>query len=85
MIKMDFDIKMCKTSNETPGKQLGWTFSENVWKIFGCMQPVLSFIGKSHMFDINKKDSEGWEIPFEVISGMISGSQFLIANQEYCC
>jgi hypothetical protein len=66
---MDYDIKICKTTSDpTNSKQIGW--GENVWRIFGCMKPVLSLIGKSYMFDIDKKQAtDGWEIPFEIISG----------------
>jgi hypothetical protein len=66
---MDYDIKMCKIGDDST-KQLGW--SDNVWKIFGCMKPVFSLIGnRTNIFDVNKNRSDGsWEVPFEMISGM---------------
>ncbi|KAG5682050.1 hypothetical protein PVAND_011438 [Polypedilum vanderplanki] len=67
---MDYDIKMCKVSNSDTTKQLGW--SENVWKIFGCMKPVFSLIGnRTNIFDVNKNRCEdSWEVPFEMISDL---------------
>lgn len=44
---MEPDIKTYPggiSSSNAAAKQLGWT--ENVWKIFGCMRPVLSLIGE---------------------------------------
>jgi mitogen-activated protein kinase kinase kinase 13 len=62
----------CGISSSTTAKQLGWT--ENVWRIFGCMRPVLTLIGKSHILDNEKKQTDGgWEIPFEIISGNFFG------------
>lgn len=41
---MEPDIKTYPgISSSSAAKQLGWT--ENVWKIFGCMRPVLTLIG----------------------------------------
>jgi mitogen-activated protein kinase kinase kinase 13 len=69
---MEPDIKTYPcgvSSSSSAAKQLGW--SENMWRIFGCMRPVLSLIGKSHILDNEKKHTDGgWEIPFEIISGI---------------
>lgn len=70
---MEPDMKTypCGISSSTNAKQLGWT--DNVWRIFGCMRPVLTLIGKSHILDNEKKQTDGgWEIPFEIISGNFS-------------
>lgn len=42
---MEPDIKTYPggISSSSAAKQLGW--AENVWKIFGCMRPVLTLIG----------------------------------------
>lgn len=61
---MDYNPKLCEISDET---KAGWKM-DNIWKIFGCMKPVLTLIGKSHNDNNNNADSD-WEIPFEVFSG----------------
>ncbi|XP_063698450.1 mitogen-activated protein kinase kinase kinase 13-B isoform X2 [Culicoides brevitarsis] len=39
--------------------------------IFGCMRPVLSLIGKSHMMDPQmRRTGDDWEIPFEIITDL---------------
>lgn len=39
--------------------------------IFGCMRPVLSLIGKSHIIDPNvRRTGDDWEIPFEIITDL---------------
>lgn len=39
--------------------------------IFGCMRPVLSLIGKSHIIDTNtRRNGDDWEIPFEIITDL---------------
>ncbi|XP_049542294.1 mitogen-activated protein kinase kinase kinase 13-A isoform X2 [Anopheles darlingi] len=46
--------------------------------LFGCMRPVLSLIGKSHIMEMKSKQTEDWEIPYETISDMVwlgSGAQ----------
>ena len=45
----------------------GWA---NIWKIFGCIKPVLSLIGgKSYITHPDQKKFDRWEILFEIISG----------------
>ncbi|XP_040176094.1 mitogen-activated protein kinase kinase kinase 13 isoform X1 [Anopheles arabiensis] len=46
--------------------------------LFGCMRPVLSLIGKSHIMEMKSKQTEDWEIPYETITDMVwlgSGAQ----------
>ncbi|XP_062543104.1 mitogen-activated protein kinase kinase kinase 13 isoform X2 [Armigeres subalbatus] len=46
--------------------------------LFGCMRPVLSLIGKSHIMEMKSKQTEDWEIPFETITDLVwlgSGAQ----------
>uniref|UniRef100_A0A182PB91 Mitogen-activated protein kinase kinase kinase dlk-1 n=1 Tax=Anopheles epiroticus TaxID=199890 RepID=A0A182PB91_9DIPT len=46
--------------------------------LFGCMRPVLSLIGKSHIMEMKNKQTEDWEIPYETITDMVwlgSGAQ----------
>lgn len=39
--------------------------------IFGCMRPVLSLIGKSHIIDPSvRRTGDDWEIPFEIITDL---------------
>ena len=47
------------------GKPIGWMDG-----IFGCMRPVLSLIGKGHIIEIKTKQTEEWEIPFEIITDL---------------
>ena len=54
-------------------KPVGWMDG-----LFGCMRPVLSLIGKSHLYDMKNKQTEDWEIPFETITDLVwlgSGAQ----------
>ncbi|XP_052894348.1 mitogen-activated protein kinase kinase kinase 12 isoform X1 [Anopheles moucheti] len=46
--------------------------------LFGCMRPVLSLIGKSHIMEMKSKQTEDWEISYETITDMVwlgSGAQ----------
>lgn len=83
---MEQDIKTYPggISSSNTAKQLGWT--ENVWRIFGCMRPVLTLIGKSHILDSNEKKHTdgGWEIPFEIISGISWHLTFNIFITPHC-
>lgn len=47
-------------------KQVGWMDG-----LFGCMRPVLSLIGKSHIMEMKNKQTEDWEIPFENITDLV--------------
>ncbi|KAL1375645.1 hypothetical protein pipiens_017378, partial [Culex pipiens pipiens] len=47
-------------------KQVGWMDG-----LFGCMRPVLSLIGKSHIMEMKSKQTEDWEIPFETITDLV--------------
>jgi mitogen-activated protein kinase kinase kinase 13 len=49
----------------TNGKPIGWMDG-----LFGCMRPVLSFIGKGHIIEIKTKQADDWEIPFEIITDL---------------
>ncbi|XP_058055341.1 mitogen-activated protein kinase kinase kinase 10 [Anopheles bellator] len=56
-----------------PAPMSGWMDG-----LFGCMRPVLSLIGKSHIMEMKNKQTEDWEIPYETISDMVwlgSGAQ----------
>ncbi|XP_058466561.1 mitogen-activated protein kinase kinase kinase 9 isoform X2 [Malaya genurostris] len=46
--------------------------------LFGCMRPVLSLIGKTHIMEMKSKQTDDWEIPFESITDLVwlgSGAQ----------
>ncbi|XP_058837677.1 mitogen-activated protein kinase kinase kinase 9 isoform X2 [Topomyia yanbarensis] len=46
--------------------------------LFGCMRPVLSLIGKTHIMEMKSKQTEDWEIPFDSITDLAwigSGAQ----------
>lgn len=54
-------------------KPVGWMDG-----LFGCMRPVLTLIGKSHIMEMKSKQTEDWEIPFETITDLVwlgSGAQ----------
>lgn len=38
--------------------------------LFGCMRPVLSLIGKSHIMEMKSKQTDDWEISFDSITDM---------------
>ncbi|XP_053685290.1 uncharacterized protein LOC128734916 [Sabethes cyaneus] len=46
--------------------------------LLGCMRPVLSLIGRTHIMEMKSKQTEVWEIPFEAITDLVwlgSGAQ----------
>jgi hypothetical protein len=48
-------------------KQISW-----VDGIFNCMKPVLSLIGKGSIHETRMRNGDDcWEIPFEIISGIL--------------
>ncbi|XP_055602513.1 mitogen-activated protein kinase kinase kinase 13 isoform X2 [Uranotaenia lowii] len=61
-------------------KQVGWMDG-----LFGCMRPVLSLIGKSHIMEMKHKQTDDWEIPFEDITDLVwlgSGAQGAVFQGE---
>lgn len=38
--------------------------------IFGCMQPVISLIGRTNLMETTRRPGDDWEIPFEIITDL---------------